>query len=92
MKRLVTTQKDRASKYLQGCDPESVEYVREFIDEIDNLTVVDFDGYDLIEVDPDEEIQKIQRRYVSFGIDEDLIDDLEEFEMIYEALCTIEDR
>lgn len=87
MKRFITTKQERAAKYLSKCNPESVQYVREFKEEIDNLTVLESDGYNWIEVDPSEEIQAIEFRYIRFGIDEDLIDDAEELELIYEAIC-----
>lgn len=73
------------------CDPETVDYVKEFKEKIDNLTVVEFDGHDWIEVDPSDDIDQIQLKYIMFGIDEDLIDDTAQFESIYEALCIVDE-
>lgn len=91
MKKLITTKLERASKYLESCNPESVEYVKQFKDEIDNLTVVESDGYDFVEVDPSNDIDSIESDYIMFGVGEDIIRDIEEFESIYEALCIVED-
>lgn len=91
MKRMITSSKDRAKRILALFDPEVVDYVREYKDEIDSLTVVEPEGDDWIEVDPSDEISKIERRYVRFGIDEGLLDGYEDLETIYEALCTLED-
>lgn len=93
MKRVLTTKKERAQKILSLFDSESVDYVRDYKEEIDNLTVVEYSPAedDWVEVDPSEEIHEIECRYVLFGIDEDLIDGYEDFETIYEALCDIED-
>lgn len=91
MKRMITSAKERAAEILKKFDPESVEYVQEFKDEIDNLTVLWSDGYDFIEVDPSEEIEAIRHQYIMFGVGEDCIDSVEEFETIYEALCIVEE-
>lgn len=87
MKKMIHFSK--AQKFLESCNPETIDYLKEYIDEIDNLIVLDCNGYDWVEIDPTEEINKIKLRYMMFGIDEDLIDSQEEFEAVYDALRQI---
>lgn len=89
MEKVANFSKSEAQKFLECCNPETVDYLKEYIDKIDNLIVVESNGYDWVEVDPSDEISKIKLHYILFGIDEDLIYDQQEFETIYNALRQI---
>ena len=91
-----TRKKSAGTCSMQDCsslvkyDLEAVEYVRQYKDEIDNLSVIEFDGDDWVEVDLSNEIKRIWLKYVLFGVDEDIIEDDDEFDEIYHLLCTQE--
>lgn len=90
----MTTTKQRAKVILSKFDPVSVDYVRKFKEEVDNLTVLEYDpkSDDFIEVDAQEDIESIEYVYIQDGICEDLIEGCGEFETIYEALCRLEEE
>lgn len=87
MKKMIISEKQQAINFLNKCNPESVEYVKGYKEEIDNLTVVESTGCDFVEVDRSDEIENIHLHYVLYGIDEDFIADGKEFDAIYAALC-----
>lgn len=91
MKRVITTPKQRAARLLERFPKETVNFVREYKDEIENLFVYHFNGHDWVQEDGEDEIDSIESRYVHDGQDEGLIDGYEDLEMIYEALCILDE-
>lgn len=79
----------RAIDILNSYDSDSVKFVSEYKDEIDHLRVVELRWPDLVEVDPQEEIANIRHNYLMYGIGEDYVDSVEDFDRIYKALCCI---
>lgn len=91
MKRILTTPKQRAARLIERFPKEAVDLVREYKDEIENLSVYHFDGYSWVKESGEDEMDSIEACYVREGQDEGLLNGYEDLEMIYEALCTLED-
>lgn len=78
-------------KKLTGCGYSTIDFVDEFADLINNLTVLHSTGYDFEEVDPADEIDGFRHRYLFEGTCEGLVNNDEEFDTLYYIICKIQD-
>lgn len=89
MKRLVNnleSSKESAKNYLSSIDPEKVKFAQNYLDEIDDLVVVEFRRGDFVEVPNDNMKEEIRQTYLQVGAGEGYIDSVKEFNDICKAL------
>ena len=85
MKRVINQSRQDAINFLSNYDDITVDYALKFIDEYDNLTVVELRGDDFVEVPADRELRNIYTSYLLGGLDAGLFDSEKEFNDIVNA-------
>lgn len=65
---------------------DTLEFIRECKEEIENISVFEFRGDDFVEISPDEEIQHIKAQYIQVGVGEGYFDSAQEFYALLAAI------
>lgn len=65
---------------------ETIQYIRDCIDELSNLSVYEFQVDDFVEVDSTETKEAIRRSQISVGVGEGLFETADEYDMLFHAL------
>ena len=65
---------------------ETIQYIKDCIDELSNLSVYEFQVDDFVEIDPTETKEAIRRSQISAGVGEGLFETADEYDMLFHAL------
>ena len=82
MKRYIKNPEKILSKY----SPEQIEFVQEYIDEISDIEVLELQGDDFVDIDPQDEIDSIYALYGRVALDDGIFDNINDFHEVLDAL------